>query len=139
MIFPQRLKKWFDKASPREWATFLQIIFIPVIVECLDLKRIITVCDVMALTGHSSEEVENAIKQPMKDKKHFDLLPEMDLFVVYQLLLVIRFTRNPDENEKRQTGIIVEYFFPGIDLIRQHTDTNNEIKPLFRSKRPTIS
>ena len=54
----------------------------------------------------------------MKDKKHFNLLPEMDLFMMDQLLLVIRLTRDPDENEERQAGIIVEYFFPGIDLIR---------------------
>jgi hypothetical protein len=46
------------------------------------------------------------------------LLPEMDLLMADQLRLIIWLTRNPDKNEERQAGVIIEYLFPGIDLIR---------------------
>ena len=86
--------------------------------ESLYLKGIISVGDIMTLSVHSSKQVEEPVNKPMKDKEHFYLLPEVNLFVSHKLSLVVRLFCDPDENEERQAGVIIEYLFPGIDLIR---------------------
>lgn len=55
----------------------------------------------MALASHSSYQVEKGIADPVQDKEHFHLLPEMNFFMANKLCLVVGLTGDPDENEKR--------------------------------------
>ena len=99
----------------------MEVIHVVVVRERLKLKRIIAVSNVMALSVQPAHDIEKRVEEPMEYKQHFDLLPEMDFFMPHKLRLILRLFPDPDENEKGQTGVIIEYFVPGIDLIRQHT------------------
>ena len=70
-------------------------------IECFKLKRIVTVGDVMALTVGSSQHVKEGVQQPMKDKQHLYLLPEMNLLMSHKLRLIVWLARDPNEDEKR--------------------------------------
>lgn len=85
-----------------------------------EFERIIAVSNVMAMSFGSSHDIEDHVEQPVKNEQHFYLLPEMDLFMADKLRLVAGLPCYPDEDEEREAGIIVEYLFSGIDLIRQH-------------------
>ena len=86
--------------------------------EGFELKRVVTIRDVMALTVHASDDIEQQITHPVENEQHLNLLPEMDLFVPNQLGLIVSLAGYPDEDEKRESRVIIEYLFPGIDLIR---------------------
>lgn len=100
MVFPKRYQKRSNITRPCERRPLLEIIGIMIVVEGFDLKRIVSVCDIVTLAIAPSEEIEEGIKKPVKDEQHFNLLPVMDLFVANQLRLVVRLTCDPDENEK---------------------------------------
>ena len=92
--------------------------FVGVMGKCFQLERVIPVGDIMTLTVCPSHQIKKPIEQPVEDKQHLHLLPEMDLLMSDQLRLIIWLTRDPDEYEERQAGVVIEYLFPGIDLIR---------------------
>lgn len=71
----------------------------------------------MALPVRSSKQIEKRIADPVKDEQHFDLLPEMDLLVAHKLSLIMWLPCDPYEDEERQAGVIIEYLFPGVDLV----------------------
>ena len=118
MVFADRFEKFPHIADPCEWPPLREIMFVGVMGECLQLERVIPVGDVMTLAICPSHQIKKSIKHPVENKQHFHLLPEMDLLMADQLRLIIWLTRNPDKNEERQAGVIIEYLFPGIDLIR---------------------
>ena len=86
--------------------------------ERFEFEGIVAVSDIMTLAVYSSQYIKERVKEPVENEQHFHLLPEMDLFMPYQLCLIVWFTGDPYKDEKREPGIIVEYFFTGIDLIR---------------------
>lgn len=118
MVFPDRLEKVAHIADPCEWPPVREIMLVGVMGKCLQLERVIPVGDVVTLAICPSHQIKKSIEQPVEDKQHFHLLPEMNLLMSDQLRLIIWLTGNPDKNEERQAGIIIEYLFPGIDLIR---------------------
>ena len=121
MIFPHGVERLPHKAYPGERPSVLQVVFVRIVFERLDFKRVVPVGDIMTLSVRSSQQVKEGVKEPVKHKKHFYLLPEVNLFVSDKLTLVVRLSRDPNENEERQAGVVIKYLFPGIDLIRQHT------------------
>ena len=54
----------------------------------------------MTLAIQSSKQIKKTVKDPMKNEEHFHLLPEVDLFVTYELCLILGFPPDPDKNEK---------------------------------------
>ena len=56
----------------------------------------------------------------MKDKEHFELLKEVDLFVTDQSFFIFCRFPDPDENEERHAGVKIEDLLSGIDLKRNH-------------------
>ena len=65
-----------------------------------DLKRIVAIGRVMPMPLGTQNDIEKGIEQPMKDKEHFNLLPEVNLLMPYQALLVLLNAANPDKDEK---------------------------------------
>src|SRR5687768_12145018 len=118
MVFPDRFEKFSHIADPCERPPVGEVMFIGVMGECLQFERVIPVGDIVTLTVCPSHQIKKSIKQPVENKQHFHLLPEMDLLMSDQLRFIIWLTRNPDKNEERKAGIIIKYLFPGIDLIR---------------------
>src|SRR5688500_5323564 len=74
MILPERREELFHKSGPCERTALLKIILIWVVVKGLNLKWIVPVSNVMALSVHSCHDIEESIEYPMKDEKHFHLL-----------------------------------------------------------------
>ena len=118
MVFPDRFEKFPHKAYPRERPPLPQIMFVGVMSKCLQLKRVVPVGDVVTLAICPPHQIKKSIEEPVEDKQHFHLLPEMDLLMSDQLRLIIWLTGYPDKYEERQAGVIIKYLFPGIDLIR---------------------
>ena len=100
MIFAQCPVKRLDIQGPGEWTSLPQIVRMDIIIEGFDLKRVIPIRDVVALTIQSAHQIENSITDPMKNKQHLHLLPEMYFFMADQLSLIVRLAGDPDKNEK---------------------------------------
>jgi hypothetical protein len=103
---------------PCERFSRFQVVLIVLIIICLDLKRIVPVSDIMAMTFVAANEVVKCIQDPVKDKKHLYLLEEMDLLMPHQTNFVFGQFGYPDENEKGQACVVIKNPFPGIDLKR---------------------
>ena len=56
----------------------------------------------------------------MKHKKHFNLLIEMDEFVIDEDLLFTSAFPNENENKKREAAIVAEEFAFGLNSDRYH-------------------
>lgn len=100
MIFFDGPVKFAHITGPRKRPAILQIPGVRIIGESLQLEGIITVCDVMALTVHSSHEIEKYITRPVENEQHLNLLPEMDLLMTHKLCLIVWLTCYPDENKE---------------------------------------
>jgi hypothetical protein len=101
VIFFDRLEEFFNKPDPRKRAPFLEIIFLRIVRKRFEFKWVIAISDVVTLAIHSAQKIKEGIEQPMENKEHFNLLPEMNFFVTDQLRLIISLACNPDEDEKR--------------------------------------
>lgn len=121
MVFRNRTEEFSYKSYPCKRTPFEEIVLIGVVRVSFDLERIVSIRDVVTMSFCAAHQVESTVKQPMEDEQHLHLLPEVNFFMTDQLCLVSWLAGNPDKNEKRKAGVIIEYFFPGIDLIRQHT------------------
>ena len=117
MILTDRSEEFLHKRSPGEWPSFGQVVLIGIVGKSFEFKGIVTICDIMTLPVGSSKHIEKRIADPVENKQHFDLLPEMDLLVAHKLSLIMWLTGNPDEDEERQAGVIIEYLSTGIDLV----------------------
>lgn len=70
-------------------------------VESLKFERIVPIRDVMTLTARSTQEIEERIKKPVKNKQHFHLLPKVNLLMPDKLCLIVGLAGDPDKDEKR--------------------------------------
>lgn len=100
MIFSKGCKKFLYRRSPGKRTTFLQIFLIPVITKGLNFKWIVAVRNVMTLSIHPSNQIEEGVEEPMEDEQHLHLLPKVNFFMADQRRLIMRLARDPDENEK---------------------------------------
>lgn len=100
MILSYGEKEFFHITGPCVRAAVFQVIRVRIIIKSLDLKGVIPVSDIMALTVHSSYQVKKDVEHPVKNKQHLYLLPEMDLLMAHKLRLIVWLSGDPDENEK---------------------------------------
>lgn len=100
MILSHCKKEFFHVTGPCERAAVFQVIRVRIVIKSLDLKGVIPVSDIMALTVHSSYQVKNKVEHPVKNKQHLYLLPEMDLLMAHKLRLIVGLAGDPDENKK---------------------------------------
>jgi hypothetical protein len=89
-----------DTVDPGEELSRFQIVLIVFVIIRFYLKRIVPVSDIMAVPFIPANEVEKCIHDPMKDKKHLDLLQKMDLLMSHQTNFVFGEFGYPDKNEK---------------------------------------
>jgi hypothetical protein len=52
------------------------------------------------MTFHPSQKVKESVQDPVENKQHFNLLPEVNFFVSHKPRLIARMAADPDENEK---------------------------------------
>jgi len=100
MILSKGIKKFPYVTGPGKGTAFPEVVFVRVIGKGFQLERIKPVSDVMALPVHPSYEVKKYIEDPVKNKHHLHLLPEMDLFMADELGLIMGLACDPDEDEK---------------------------------------
>ena len=101
MILSDGAEKLLYISHPRKRTSFLKVIFFRIMGECFQLKWIVTVSNVMALSIHSSYQIEERITQPVENEKHLNLLPEVYLLMSDKLGFIVRLACDPDEYEKR--------------------------------------
>jgi hypothetical protein len=117
MILTDGSVKFSHKRHPGKWPSFPQVILIGIVRKSFELEGVVTIGDIVALSVRSSKQVEKSIEEPVKNEQHFYLLPEVDFLVAYELGLIMWLSGDPDEDEERQSGVIIEYLFPGVDLV----------------------
>lgn len=101
MIFANGADEFLHVTCPGEGPSCLQVPLIRIIVESFKLKRVVAVGDVVTLPVCPSDEIEQAIEEPVKNEQHFHLLPEVDLLMPHELCLIAWRACDPDKDEER--------------------------------------
>jgi hypothetical protein len=117
MILTDGSEELLHKSQPGKRSSLPQVILIGIVGKSFELEWIVTISDIVTLPVRPSKQIEKSIEEPVKNEQHFYLLPEVDLLVAHKLSLIMWLTGDPDEDEEGQSGVIIEYLFPGVDLV----------------------